>query len=212
LLVLATLLLALAAVGCGTSPTSPLAPGNGTVAPPPSGPELLKLNADGTVSFVTMPRALQSGTLLDPFNDQVFDPTRALTASARIDGLLGGRIVCGRYVATVPPGAFIGVGVITMSLPDSTLMVCDLQISPAELNAFLVPVDLALHTTGTDADTDSLDVYWWNPENETWTSMGCQKSLLDRVLQPELLSSDPVEGVQLELNHFSRYAAGKAGW
>lgn len=210
LLVLTTLLLAVADTGCNTAPTSPLSSGGGVVAPPSDGPPILKVNADGSTSFVAIPSALQSGATAVP--GSVFDSSRSLFVSARVDGAVGGRLVCGRYVATVPPGAFAGVGTITMWLPDSTLMLCELSISPAELNGFLVPVNLALHTSGTSADTDSLDVYWWDPAKSTWTSMGCQKSELDRVLTPELLTAEPVEGVQLELNHFSTYASGKAGW
>jgi hypothetical protein len=210
LLALATLL-AVAVVGCGGSPTSPLATGGGTTSPS-AGPPVLKVNADGSVTFVTIPPALRSGSVYRPYDGSLFDPSRALTVSESVDGALGGRLVCGRFVATVPPGAFVGVGTITMSLPDSTLMLCDLEVAPAELNDFLVPVDLSLHTSGTDADLDSLEIYWWDPEASAWTSMGCQRDVLEPVLQDEVLSLEPVEGVRLQVNHFSRYAAGKAGW
>jgi len=212
LMLLTTLLLGFASASCGTSPTSPLATDGGTTVTPVAGPEILKVNADGSVSFVAIPPALQSGTVLQPFDGQVFDATRVCTVSQRVDGAAGGRVVCGRFVATVPAGAFDGVGVITMTLPDSTLMVCELEISPSSLNGFKVPVDLSLHTSGTAVDTDSLEVYWWNPDQSTWTSMGCQRATLDPVLQDELLTAEPVQGVRLELNHFSKYAAGKAGW
>jgi len=212
LMVLTTLLLGFAVASCGTSPTSPLATGGGTTVTPSAGPEILKVNADGSVSFVSIPPALQSGTVLQPYDGQVFDPTRVRTVTARVDGSAGGRVICGRFVATVPAGAFDGVGIITMTLPDSTLMVCELEVSPSELNGFKVPVELALHTSGTAANTDSLEVYWWDPGQSKWTSMGCQRAALDKVLADELLTAEPVEGVRLELNHFSKYAAGKAGW
>jgi len=199
--------LAVAAAGCGTSPTSPLATGGGT-ATPPSSPEVLKVNADGSVSFVLLPPMLLSSTPIP----SDYDPTRAVVVTARVDGAVGGRVVCGRFVATVPAGAFAGVGTITMTLPDSTLMLCDLEVSPIELNGFAVPVDLALHTSGTSADLDSLDIYWWDPAKSSWTSMGCQKTVLEPVLADEVLTAEPVTGVRLQLDHFSKYAAGKAGW
>ena len=203
------LLLLLAGAGCRTTPTAPTSADSGETPTRASTPPLLRIAADGSASWVDLPTALRSGSI----GGTTFDPSRALTTSVKIDGSVGGRIVCGRYVATVPAGAFPGVGLITMTVPDSTLMLCDLTISPSDLNGFLEPIDLALHTTKTDAAIDSLDFYWWNPVKGDWTSMGCQTSTtLDAVLQPELLATDPVVGVRLELNHFSRYMAGKAGW
>jgi hypothetical protein len=208
LIAASSLLLLLAGAGCKTSPTAPTSSENET-STPASTPPLLRISADGSASWVDLPTALRSSS----FGSWSYDPSRALTTSVKIDGSVGGRVVCGRYVATIPAGAFDGVGIITMTLPDTTLMLCDLEISPSSLNGFLLPIDLALHTTKTDAAIDSLDFYWWDPAKSDWTAMGCQKSTtLDAVLQPELLTADPVVGVQLELNHFSRYMAGKAGW
>ncbi|HEY6573009.1 MAG TPA: hypothetical protein VI198_06780 [Candidatus Eisenbacteria bacterium] len=200
------------AAGCGNSPTSPVST-DGAAYAPGGGPEVLRIAADGSATWVAIPAALQSGTLIPGYDDAAFDPRRQLTVSQRIDGAVGGRLVCGRYVASVPPGAFLGVGVITMTLPDSTLMLCDLEVSPAELNAFLLPIDLSLHTTGTTTDLDSLEIYWWDPSESRWTGMGCEKTYsLEPVLADELLTAEPVQGALLRLSHFSRYAAGKAGW
>ncbi|HET9950191.1 MAG TPA: hypothetical protein VFS09_00205 [Candidatus Eisenbacteria bacterium] len=212
LLAVASLLLGIAAVGCNSTPTAPAGSGGGGTAPYDS-PPLLQIEADGSASWVSLPVALRSGSPGTSYDDATFDPSRRLSASVTIDGTLGGRVVCGRYVATVPAGAFAGVGTITMTLPDSTLMLCDLEISPADLNGFLAPIDLALHTTKTSTDVDSVDFYWWDTEKGDWTSMGSQKSTtLDPVLTDELLGTDPIVGVRLDLNHFSRYMAGKAGW
>jgi hypothetical protein len=198
------------AAGCGTSPLTPGAPGEVAAA---SGPEVLKVNADGTTSFVPMPNALYAPTPLPYSQELVFDPTRRLSVSTEIDGAVGGRLICGPYVLTFPAGAFDGTGTVTMTLPDSTIMLCDLDVRPAELNAFLVPVDLALHTSGTDADLDSLQVYWWDEEAAAWVDMGCQKSTsLERIFSAEVGTTEPATGVRLGLDHFSRYATGKAGW
>jgi hypothetical protein len=158
--------LLLSAGGCAESPLAPLAPGAPEGSPVVAGgPEVLKLNPDGTTSFVPMPSGWLAPTPLPYEPGAVFDPRRRLSVTASIHGAAGGRLVCGNYVLTFPAGAFEGVGSVTMTLPDSTLMLCDLDVAPASLNAFLKPVDLALHTTGTDADLDSLQVYWWDEEN-----------------------------------------------
>jgi hypothetical protein len=206
--------LLLSAGGCAESPLAPLAPGAPEGSPVVAGgPEVLKLNPDGTTSFVPMPSGWLAPTPLPYEPGAVFDPRRRLSVTASIHGAAGGRLVCGNYVLTFPAGAFEGVGSVTMTLPDSTLMLCDLDVAPASLNAFLKPVDLALHTTGTDADLDSLQVYWWDEENSAWVDMGCQKSTnLERVLEGELATTESTKGVKLPLTHFSRYATGKAGW
>jgi hypothetical protein len=160
-----------------------------------------------------MPSALFAPTPLPYGSEPAFDPRRALSVTTTIDGAVGGKIVCGLYVVTFPAGVFDGVGTVTMSMPDSTLMLCDLEVSPAALNDFQKPVGLDLHTTGTDADLDSLQIYWWDEETSTWIDMGCEKSTnFERVLESEQSTPDPAKGVRLELSHFSRYATGKAGW
>jgi len=207
-----SLFLILALAGCGEMSTAPEPAGGSGVQTPSGGPMVLQVGAAGSGHWVAMPDAyLAPGP--GQFGEMTFDPTRALTVVQRIDGAVGGRLICGRYVATVPAGAFDGVGMITMSMPDSTIMLCDLKVAPIELNGFLRPIDLALHTTGTTTDLDSLEIYWWDPDASLWMAMGCQKSTsLERVLADELLTVEPIKGAVLPLAHFSRYAAGKAGW
>lgn len=209
--VLATFALLFALGGCGAAPTAP--PSGGDAPAVAQGPEVLKVHADGTTSFVPMTAVRYAPTPLPGGSELVFDPSRRLTVTAEIDGALGGRLVCGSYVLTFPAGVFVGIGAVTMTMPDSTIMLCDLDVLPAELNEFLKPVDLALHTTGTNADLDSLQMYWWDEVQATWVDMSCQKDTdLERVLDSELLTLDAAKGVRLELSHFSRYATGKAGW
>ncbi|HSQ60851.1 MAG TPA: hypothetical protein VLT84_10535 [Acidobacteriota bacterium] len=206
----AVLALLVALAGCGTSPTAPPSGDQAVVA---QGPEVLKVHADGSTSFVPMSAVRYAPTPLPGGSELIFDPTRRLTVTAEIDGAVGGRLICGPYVLTFPAGVFAGVGTVTMTMPDSTIMLCDLDVLPAELNDFLKPVDLALHTSGTDADLDSLQMYWWDEEKASWVDMGCQKETdLERVLDAELLTLDAATGVRLQLSHFSRYATGKAGW
>jgi hypothetical protein len=212
-----TLALLLAVAGCGdssTAPTAPAAPApGGTPSPAPAaGPDLLKVNADGSVTWVPAPTGLLASPKPYELDDEL-DPSRFASTTVRVDGAVGGRIVCGRFVATVPAGAFEGVGTITLSMPDTLVMLCDLEITPAELNQFKRPVDLSLRTTGTNTELDSLELYYWNPETTAWEGMGCLKSSdLEPVLEVELELASPAVGVRLPLLHFSRYAGGKAGW
>jgi len=193
------------------TPTAPENPAGQTVTAP-EGPAILQVNADGSTDWVTIPTALQSPTP-GTYAEAEFDPTRRLTVERPVDGSVGGRIVCGRFVATVPAGAFEGVGTITMTMPDTTLMLCELEVTPAELNDFAVPVELSLRTIGTTTDLDSLEVYWWDPAKSQWTAMGCRRSnTLEPVLADEMVTAEPIKGATLPLNHFSKYAAGKAGW
>ncbi len=213
-IVAAAAVVAAALSGCGETALGPSggggggATGGGYDAPP-----VLKLNDDGSASFVSMPHALLGPSPYTFGTDPVFDPSRRLSVTTTIDGAVGGRLVCGRYVLTFPAGVFEGRGSVTMTLPDSTLMLCDLDVSPESLNGFLKPVDLALHTTGTDAELDSLQVYWWDPVASDWVDMGCEKTTtLERVLSVESELLGTTSGIRLDLNHFSRYATGKAGW
>ena len=212
LLALTSLLLLVGIAGCMESPTAPENPAGQTVTAPEQGPAILQVNPDGSTAWVTIPTALQV-TMPGTFAEAEFDPTRRLSVQRVVDGSAGSRLVCGRFVATVPAGAFEGVGTITMTMPDTTLMLCELEVTPAELNNFAVPVELSLRTTGTTTDLDSLEVYWWDPAKSEWKAMGCQRSdTLEPVLAEEMVTAQPIKGATLPLSHFSKYAAGKAGW
>ncbi|HYJ33498.1 MAG TPA: hypothetical protein VE326_09795, partial [Candidatus Binatia bacterium] len=123
-------------------------------------------------------------------------PSRALSSSAVIDGSVGGTLTCGRFVVTVPPGAYTGAGTITMSMDDSVLAVVDLSIAPKRLNGFEVPVGLSYNPRGL-ALTSPVTIFWL--DFKTWVDIG----------------ADPQPGTGLptaDLQHFSKYSAGKAGW
>lgn len=206
---------ALLLAGCGGTPLSPTS-GSGGATGAGSGPEVLLVGAGGTVSFVpaSVATALATTTLSSA--------DRSLTVSREIDGAAGGVIRCGRFVLHVPAGAFEGTGTVTMRMPDSTVMVVDLGISPSSLNGFLAPVALAVNTTGADVGVDSLGMYWYDPANAGWTGLVCDKDLAsDPTLVQTIEESansllggatDSTSGLWTALPHFSKYAAGKAGW
>ncbi len=210
-----TLLLSMLAVfaGCGDSllgppPTGGSGTGSGGTEPQPQfGPEILVVHPDGTTSWTQPPMDwtpnMGAGLL--------GDGARA-TVTAVVDGLLGGKMQCGRFFLYVPPGSFLGPGTITMSTIDSTIMICDVEIHPARLNLFRKPVRLYMSTTGALCSTDSLTMYWFNPETKKWVDMGADKNLSDN---PECLASpypSNMSGIVTNLSHFSRYGGGKAGW
>ena len=209
----ATLLLAFV-VGCGTSPMAPdPAAGGGTAggpAPAPAGPKILIINADGSVSYTRPPASVSlAGSMAQA--DVRPSADRALSQSAVMDGAVGGKMRCGRFVLLVPAGAFDGTGTVTMSMPDSTIMIVDLSIAPAELNGFKLPVDLAITTTDVSVTPDSLQLYYYNPESNEWLSLACDTAVQDdpRLVEDVLTTT---RGLLTPLEHFSKYSAGKAGW
>lgn len=219
----ATLLLAFAVAGCGTSPTGPNpasggGPG-GSPAPATTGPEVLVIHRDGSVSYTRPPAddaSLASGA---PTVDALPVADRTLSQSVEMDGSVGGKMRCGRFVLLVPAGAFDGKGTVTMSMPDSTVMIVDLSIAPAELNGFKLPVDLAITTTDVVVDPDSLQLYYYNPESKEWLSLTCDTTVGDdpRLIEATVdalgnVTTTTSRGLLTPLEHFSKYSAGKAGW
>ena len=211
-----TLLLTMlvAFTGCGDSLLGPPLTGGGTGGgvPEPApqlGPEIMVVHPDGTVGWTQPPpdwTPNKSGAL-----PGVVEAVRH-TVSERVDGLLGGKIQCGRFFLYVPPLAFLGAGTITMTTVDSTVMICDVEISPASLNGFRRPVHLAMCTNGLPVSSDSLTMYWYNPETKEWVDMQADRQLDD---DPEFEGGPcplNMTGVATKLNHFSRYGGGKAGW
>ena len=195
--------------GCGDVPTAPKAP------EAPAGPPLLVVEDGGTTTFEQVPTAT-ADTL--PVVE-----SRAIKYTKEIDGTKGGWVRCGRFFLVVAAGAFDSIGTVTMSMPDSTLMVVDCTITPARLNHFYAPVYLAVNTTNTDAVSDSLSIYWMDPGTRSWTDVTTAKTVTtatDCVTTLEGYvygygcpdASWASSGVSSTLQHFSRYSTGKAGW
>jgi hypothetical protein len=189
--------------GCNGAFTLPLAPGRyeAPSEPAPTGPEILVVEPSSTTTYLA---ARDSTVAIDTVAD------RSLTVTGTIDGAYGGRLRCGRFVLLVPQNAWSGKGDVTMSMPDSTVMLVDLGIYPTNLNAFAVPVELCLVTEGISVSVDNLAMYWWDPAASAWKAQTCDKNLTDN---PELIYGESyTNGMVIHLNHFSRYSGGKAGW
>jgi hypothetical protein len=185
--------------GCSTSPLDPGASsqtGTGRGAPP-----VVSFAADGTVNYVDAP-CDSTGSASTDSTSLIADllHPNLVSVSARIDGNVGGSVRAGRFTVKVPAGAFVGPATVTVTMPDSTLMLCDLSISPAAANHFAVPVLLVADlSSATLTDASTFTMYWYDPTLVSWLS---------------LIGKTRTTGslVVTDLNHFSKYASGKAGW
>jgi len=192
--------------GCNGLFMNPLAPKSDTASDPAplAGPEILVVDAGNTTEY----RVAAADSV--PTGSDTVAVDRSLTVTETIDGHYGGRMHCGRFVLVVPKDAWGGKGQVTMTMPDSTVMLVDLGIYPAKLNQFATPVTLCLITDGTTARVQDLAMYWWDPAAGTWKAQLTDKNLLDN--QYLLDGESYTQGMAIELQHFSRYSGGKAGW
>lgn len=196
--------------GCGNSPVGPaLGGGGGDPNPVQTGPEVLVVHPDGTTSWTQLPHG--GGNPAGSVSGSSSFSKRVDVAE-QIDGTKGGKLKCGRFYLMVPPGAFEGFGTVTMSLADSTVMLCDLDIFPKELNNFHEPVQLVLCVNDTDAALDTLSMYWHDPDRDEWVDMVCDRDLSDNTEMVGAPCPANMRGITTQLRHFSRYSGGKAGW
>ncbi len=210
-----TLLMSLSLIlaGCANSPVEPVTGGSvggsgsggGNLNGAPTGPDILVVRPDGSVEW-TQP----------PVEGNVYPTSgpgstgRKISVSKTVEGERGAWMQCGRFYLSIPAGAFEGTGEITVTMEDSTVMICDAEISPKELNEFLRPVKLALCVDGADVSADTVAIYWYDPEKRDWIDMGCDRDLSD---DPDVTGPyGNVRGIVTILHHFSRYSGGKAGW
>ena len=124
-------------------------------------------------------------------------PTDALTNSQTIDGGQGGHVGVGSYRVDVPPGAFVGKATITITQPDPTMLKCELSISPASANKFLVPVILTVKLPNSTALVDQN--FWYDNSASLWCLISTSPDAATLTLHSQLW-------------HFSTYATGRAGW
>lgn len=88
----------------------------------------------------------------------------ALSGSAIIVGSRGGKVSAGRFTVIVPPLAIRGTAIITIEVPDSSRLLCDISISPPSANNFLQPVTLRTDCSGIPGiHLDQLVTFWYDP-------------------------------------------------
>ncbi|MBD3162619.1 MAG: hypothetical protein GF346_09650 [Candidatus Eisenbacteria bacterium] len=115
-----------------------------------------------------------------------------------IDPTVGGTLTAGRYSIEVPAGALDHTMVYSVTSKEQTgYVICEL--GPHGVS-FDVPVTLRIDLSDLALDPDEqYTVYWFDEESGEWTDVGG--------------TYDPSTGVlEAELEHFSRYGAGRAGW
>lgn len=177
-------------VGCNTSPSSMVAgpdPGAAfdTASTGPAGAP-----AAATESGLASPEVVTDTALAS-----------AVTLSAVIDGLKGGRLENDHVRLDIPSGAFAGLATVSVKFDDPTRFIVDLDIQPPLLDRFAQDVELRLKCGGKSRTSTTPAAWWWNPSDSLW--YGLTSSQYDS-------SGDEV---RVKLRHFSTYAAGgKAGW
>ncbi len=186
----------LALAGCGQAPLGPssIATGGGlggiSLTPP-----IVTLASNGTVDYVWAP----VGAAVVPSVSLASALPRSVSASAKLDGSKGGTVRAGRFRVALPPGAFSGFATVTVSVADTTVMICDLSISPQSANKFAYPALLITDYSGTTVDVSTVTTYWYDPTQLLWVSLSGRSNVSGTT-------------VVTSLDHFSTYASGKAGW
>ncbi len=109
----------------------------------------------------------------------------------------GGVLESGPFELIVPPGALDYVADYEMSHTRFGYVQVDLGPHGAEFDA---PVTLNVDLSGTGlARYDDITLYWWDEDAEEWVDVGG--------------TWDPDSNMlSTELEHFSRYRPGRAGW
>ena len=172
-----------AAVGCSQLPNAPIQNQPGTYASP---------------KFAVVPASDigRYGTV----------PSGPITGSAVIDGALGGVVTVGRFTVTVPAGAFSDTATITITMPNPSIVECNLDISPVSANGFHIPVSLTADCSGvTNVDLRNCGTLWFDPSANVWrTVTGATVDLTNSTVTAALM-------------HFSTYGVadlveGRASW
>jgi len=153
-------------------------------------------------ALVAIPFAVRARTVNKVATPAAHAAAAGPTQTATIDGSAGGTVKCASLSVVVPPGAYRGTGTITVAASGPELQTVNLGISPASLNAFLVPVKLVYKKVDAGENVAGESIFWWNPATGAWEPAPNQ-------------SGDVVNGTLTSgLLHFSTYSVFKtrAGW
>ncbi|MEO5988064.1 MAG: hypothetical protein ABIU54_02645 [Candidatus Eisenbacteria bacterium] len=126
-----------------------------------------------------------------------------LSGSKSIDGAAGGEISVGRFNLTFSKGAFQGKATVSITVPDTSVVSCQLSIDPPSANNFAAPVILRSDCSGTNVVVPSrLMQIWLDESSGVWRQVPGST--------PDVANVD----VNTPLTHFSLYGIleGKAGW
>lgn len=116
-----------------------------------------------------------------------------------IQPAVGGKLEAGRYSMTVPPYALNTVAVYTMEFTEPGIVEVQLGPHGAVFNeGRSVRLDIDLHGTDVGPD-DDITLYWLDESTGQWVDVG-------GVWTPQTMT------LKAELDHFSTYRPGRAGW
>jgi hypothetical protein len=132
-----------------------------------------------------------------------------LVGTRDVPGLLGGEVNAGPFTVKIPPGAFEGIGSISVTVPDPSVLRVKLHITGV-LNHFNVPVTLEVDWTdrlGDPDDAGDLRMVWFDESLGSWVFIPSEVDLQKRT-------------ISTQLEHFSDYGVvemngvveSKAGW
>jgi len=131
-------------------------------------------------------------------------PAEPSVVSAKIDGSVGGELHNGRFSLQVPKGAWEGTLTVTMTVPNPTVMRCDLTIDKPDQNHFKQPVVLCgmCNNVVSANSADGMVFVCLNDMTGKWSPVAGSTTNANTGL------------VSASLQHFSQYgvAQGKAGW
>jgi hypothetical protein len=164
------LVAAVLAAGCSRLPTAPAA---GVGGPAPTAGSIESAAGSGPATAAAV-----AGT----------------STTTRIQGQRGGTVTAGQFTVRIPPGAFTGQALVTVTQPDPSDPRVDLTIWPAVKNGFQVPVTLVVDLTGRSASQIAgSTVHEWDPVTRVWTPMSRQTNDVS------------AKNVRAPLVHFSSY-------
>ena len=184
--------LALELTGCISSPLAPDPAPSGGPPAASEAPPVLAVAPDGSGEYVPCETRPEASWPADS------TASKSASCSVKIDGGRGGMVNVGRFTLKLSPGSFTGTAVVTMTMPDTTMLVCDLGISPVTANRFSHPAQLTTNLSGFGVSESDVSIYWYDPSRARWVGVAAQ--------------SKAGASVTAYLAHFSKYAAGKAGW
>ncbi len=178
-------LILLAMTGCsGDSGPS------GTVAPAQD-------TADGQPVFIDTPAPATSLDDDDDDDDNDDDEYQAQEAFAAktIKADEGGKVECGRFTVKIPAGALDSDTEITIRIPSGPYLICELEPHGIQ---FDVPVELTMNVEGlnTYPYTD-WTIFWFDDAHSIWVDQNAEFKK---------------NKLKAQLNHFSAYGGGRAGW
>lgn len=116
--------------------------------------------------------------------------------SFMVDGSVGAQLVVGRFTLLIPPGAFEGSRQITVEDVNNGFVECHLYPEGLQFDA---PVTLTMDLTNSSADGTDATIYWLDKRADFWVDLGGTYAAADHK-------------VWVQLEHFSEYRGGRAGW